>query len=191
MSYVFEELREHGVEPIDPADAHVTLIASYDARTPVEAVGQVALDQARNKVGEYLSSLRLSGRKLTPKTNKIEPLKNSRGKVGIVLAEEEYLTILREDLAGILSEEAGIQLDPTRTFLPHIALGKKVEGYRKLRRESTVKTYRDVTPFPYVTVCGFSMSEQYYEAEEVGQSTAGPFDSRYRNVPPSVRRVGP
>jgi hypothetical protein len=125
MRDFYSNLRNNGIHPIDPLDAHVTIIDCSETQIPVfSSRDQLSLNRARSRASEYLSTMPYYELVLSPSTPKLEAF---GPRIGIEISEADFIMSVRKYIGDIFKEEANIDLS-SRSYVPHMTAGTKMRG---------------------------------------------------------------
>lgn len=131
MRNLFTTLRQVGISPIDPLDAHITLVDCAETQIPVFSDrDQVALNKARRGAGDYLATLPYYELVFHSSGHELEPFGT---RLAVVIKEEDELRLVRDHIGEIFEEEAGIALS-SRDWIPHLSVGRKTRGAKVAAR---------------------------------------------------------
>lgn len=125
MRDFFATLRNAGVHTIDPLDAHITLIDSAETQVTVFSDrDQLTLDNARAEAGKYLATLPYCEMVLAPADAQLHVYGR---RLGVLIADQQFLLGVREYVGGIFKAEANIEVS-NRDYEGHMTVGLKTRG---------------------------------------------------------------
>lgn len=172
MRDFFSTIRSAGIQSIDPADAHITIVDSAETQISVFSErDQLSLNRARARASEYLATLPYHELILSPENVRLEPFGR---RLGIVIAEEEFMLGVRKYVGDIFEEEAGISVS-NRSYVPHMSVGMKTRGLGAAAKK--VQSQRIPRR---LHVVGHSVGERVYTEDPSRQRSS----QSYRNTPP-------
>lgn len=189
----YGELYRAGIEVVDRDSLHITLVDSRETRVLVRSErDQLALDNARNRAGDYLSSLALGDLCLYPDKPTVQPLGHQRQKVGIYVNDrDEILKEIRDHISTIFYQEARLRvgLGPNgRPYEPHINTGKRVGKSGSPAARRTKRNLAKIKVPRYLHIKGFDIGERVLQRTKTRVERNGTkYDRRYTNSPPRIR----
>lgn len=125
MRDMFSTLRNAGIQTIDPGDAHVTLVDCAETQIPVFSErDQLALNRARSVASAYLSTMPYHEIVLQPEDPRLEVFGR---RLGILVANQDFLLGVRKYIGDIFQDVAGIELS-NRSYFAHLSVGMKTRG---------------------------------------------------------------
>lgn len=173
MRDMFATLRNAGIQTIDPNDAHVTLVDCAETQVPVFSErDQIALNRARAKASAYLSTMPYHELVFQPADPRLEVFGK---RLGIILADQEFLMGLRKYVGDIFQEEAGIELS-NRRWVAHMSAGVKTRG-----AHAAAKRVRQPRIARQLHVVGHDVSERVFVEEASRQRSRQPYTNRPRS----------
>lgn len=178
MNKFFGNLPPNYGEPINPDSAHVTIVDARQTAIPIQSERDlIALRKTGGEIHRRLASLPLQEIVLNPDSDELERYGRY---LAIPLRQTPVMEMLRTDLAEIIEEGLGVELDPE--FDAHMSVVRP--------RRTRVKIQDNVPPFPgNLHVSGFDMQRRV-----VGRSRSANKSNRDRYVnrqprPPKLRAV--
>lgn len=184
--YAFGQLADMGIAPIEPEDAHVTLIDPSEALFPLETLrDSERLAAAEAAISQHLSKPGIS-RFVFEGAVEIKPLPFKRRLFGVVLVEQDFCTYVRGTLAGMIYDTAKVEVTETRPYVAHMRLGTRREEYGKLKRDAA-PLFNPYTPNE-IEVNGFKIT--HHESLDTFEVDDELDDNppRYTNSPKVLRR---
>jgi hypothetical protein len=173
MRDMFATLRNAGIQTIDPNDAHLTIVDCAETVTSVFSErDQIVLNKARARASAYLATMPTHELVLRPEEPRLEVFGR---RLGIVVADAEFVLQVRSYVGEIFEEEAGIGLSH-RDFRPHVSVGYKTRGASAAsKRVKTQRIPRDLH------VIGHDVSERTYIEDPSRQRSKQPYtNNRHR-----------
>lgn len=186
------DLRRSGIYVVDQANVHITIVDSYETQFPIRSSrDQLALDNTRDAVGRYLSGLSLGLHYLTPESRRIESLGFRRSKVGMYIAEKEWLADIRSEIGEIFYQHARVNISSGRPYAGHITMGTRKKRSGGSAGGYTSRRMGNIRIPGIIHLNGFSITEKKdNEQKNQPKKMRRPHgSSKYRNVPASVRQV--
>lgn len=177
MRDFFATIRNTGIQSIDPRDAHVTIIDSAETQVPVFSErDQISLNRARARASAYLATMPYYELVLGSEDAKLGVFGK---RLGIVVAETDFMLGVRKHVGEIFEEEAGISLSH-QSYVPHMSVGLKTRGLAAAAKR--VKTPRIPRR---LHVVGHAVNERVFYEEPSRQRAQEP----YRNNSSRLRAV--
>lgn len=175
MRDFFSVLRNNGIQTIDPLDAHVTIVDRAETQISVFSErDQISLNRARSRASAYLATMPYHELVLQPEEPRLEIFGR---RLGIVVANSEFLFGVREYVGEIFREEANISLS-NRGWVPHMSVGLKTKGLGAAAKR--VKNQRIPRQ---LHVIGHDVSERVFREAPSRQRSGQPYvNSRLRAV---------
>lgn len=137
MRDFFSVLRSAGIQTIDPHDAHITIVDCAETQISVFSErDQLVLNKARAEASTYLATLPYYELHFSPAELRLSVFGR---RVGILVAEQEFLLGVRQFVGGIFKDEANIDLS-SRNFVSHMTAGLKTRGASSVAKR--IKTPR-------------------------------------------------
>lgn len=88
--FLFNDLRMRSIEPIDPSDAHITLVDSSVTSFRVNTAKDLdAIEEAKIKATAFLKNIAFEGWELFPKKPEVSKLERSKRRIGIYINDDD------------------------------------------------------------------------------------------------------
>lgn len=192
--FLLHDLRMRSIAPIDPSDAHITLVHSSDTSFRINSAKDIeAVEQAKFKATTFLGLIAFEGWELFPIKPEVTKLENSKRRVGIYVDDSAgELKEVRDELLQVFAESSNgkVCLRKQRTFEPHLTLGTRTSDYYKEGRAFSPDQRKKIkVPESFVMTDVFEVSDKTIEVEQGEAPEPQCDDLRYRNVPPNIRRA--
>ncbi len=192
--FLFHDLSMRSIVPIDPDEAHITLVDSSVTSFRVNTdKDQEAIEAAKRAATELLGEIAFKGWELFPEKPEVSKLKRSKRRVGIYINDEEgELKELRGEILDVFAEASHgrVCLRKQKPFEPHLTLGTRTSDYYKEGRAfSPLQRKKLKIPDSFVMTDVYEVSDKTIEVERSEAVVPAIDVNRYRNVPPNIRRA--
>lgn len=170
----FGELPKAYGKKINPSEAHVTLVNSFDTQVNPNSLEKGLLSHVVDKMETCLAETPVEEIVLHPSTNELAKFGTF---MVITLRKTQLLRDIRDSLAGIIYNELGVLLD-SEGFTPHISVA------RLYRKHHKPKQFAPTIPED-IHIREASVGVRSYSDDH--KRKRHPKRNKFHNVPPNYR----